>query len=170
MYPAALPLPESSTELLSPSRCQALLQLAQSLDRGAVFSRLQGRNIAVLCLQPDEAALASLEEAASSLGARLARLDAQGWLEDSADSPALLRMLERLYDAVDCEGLPAERAQALQRQCALPVLVNLSQTQQAVKALAPQLRALRSPEAHPASLAEEEVLLVQALLVSSLGA
>lgn len=163
--------PESAADTLAPAWGQALLRRALSLERAtdAGATPLQGRNIALLCRQPEDPDLPALEAAAAALGARVARVDASGWLDDSADSEALLRMLERLYDAVDCEGLPPERAQALQRRAGLPVFIGLARPDHAVRALAPQLRALRSAEAGEDGIRDEHRL-VQALLLNALGA
>jgi ornithine carbamoyltransferase len=176
MNPVTLPPSASAAEALLPARCQALLRRALALESQEQVSSdpptpLLGRNIALLCRQPEDPALPELEAAAAALGARVARLDANGWLDesDAAQSEALLRMLERLYDAVDCEGLPPEHAQALQRRARLPVFVGLARADHAVRALAPQLRALRAGHNNAKDEALDQRHLVQALLLDTLG-
>lgn len=174
----AIPHPSANAaEVWLPTRCQALLERALALESLEQLTRdgpspLQGRNIALLCREPEDPGLPELEAAAAALGARVARLDASNWLDeaDAAQSEALLRMLERLYDAVDCEGLPPERAQALQRRAGLPVFIGLARADHAVRALLPQLRALRAAHQAPGDEARAQRHLVQALLLDTLGA
>lgn len=180
MNPATLPPTANGAEALLPARCQALLRRALALESQEQVTApapcpLQGRNIALLCRKPEDPGLPELEAAAAALGARVARLDASGWLDeaDTAQSEALLRMLERLYDAVDCEGLPPDRARALQRRAGLPVFIGLARADHAVRALVPQLRALRAaarPQPAPGDESLDQRHLVQALLLDTLGA
>ncbi|QPF74129.1 hypothetical protein G8A07_15215 [Roseateles sp. DAIF2] len=159
--------PPTAIDTLAPAGQQALLRRALALGQAPAPAPLRGRNIALLCAgTPDEPGLAALELAAARLGGRVARIDAAAWLDDAADTPqqteAALRLLERLYDAVDCEGLPEERARALQRRTGLPVFIGLARPDHAVRRLLPQLRELR-----PAG-ADDELHLVQALLLNAL--
>lgn len=81
---------------------------------------LDGKHIAVLCPAGPSASAEAVAAAAEPLGARVSRLDsgALGGPEEIARTGALL---ERLYDALVCDGLDAATLRALDRAADIPV-------------------------------------------------
>ncbi|RYZ11568.1 MAG: ornithine carbamoyltransferase [Comamonadaceae bacterium] len=111
---------------LSPARAANLLSRARLLQRAALDGStpglLRGKNLGLLCgPQPDEAQ-ALFHRAAESLGAHLAvmrsGLSPASTAEEVRDTA---RMLGRLYDAVECQGLDAELVERIGRHAGVPV-------------------------------------------------
>jgi ornithine carbamoyltransferase len=132
-FPAAIDAPET----------HALVELARALKRGAVppEARLRGKNIALLSASADAERLRRFDAAAKALGVRVAHvLPAPAWLESDAPIGAqAARLLEELYDAVDCEDLPPGFVQRLQAQLALPVCDGLARDDHPIFELLPQV-------------------------------
>jgi ornithine carbamoyltransferase len=107
---------------------RTLVDAALALKKTADPSRLRGKNIALLCADPDRACARRFDAAATAQGARVARIEpAAAWLREEAPIGAdTARLLESLYDAVDCEELPAGFAQRLQAQLGVPVYDGLA--------------------------------------------
>jgi ornithine carbamoyltransferase len=146
---------------------RALLDAARAIKRAAANpgSRLRGKNIALLCAEPDGDCARRFDAAATELGARVARIEpAPSWLEHDAVIDAnAARLLESLYDAVDCEEVPAGFAQRLQAQLALPVYDGLARDDHPIFDLLPQVAASgQAPDD------EDRRVLLQATLVSTL--
>ena len=126
---------------------------------------LRGKNIAVIsppCETPLDVTLAS---AATALGARVARIEPQAaWLKGEAEPGAdTARLLDHLYDAVDCEELPPGFALRLQKRLDVPVYEGLQRADHPIYGLRP---ALASHGATPD--ATDRRALLQAALVSTL--
>ncbi|MDE2614820.1 MAG: hypothetical protein KGL78_15375 [Burkholderiales bacterium] len=106
----------------------ALLAAARSLQRVDGMPLL-GKNIALMCGAAAGDAGNAFSEAATRLGARVARIEpAQPGIERA-------RLIEHLYDAVDCEALPAGFAQALQQRLSVPVFDGLARDDHPMLAL-----------------------------------
>ena len=100
---------------------------------------LRGRNIGILCDDPDHADALGLQQAVAALGARVALVHSTQHGETAAPSPVdTARVLGRLYDAVICVDLPAERVQALQTHADIPVLTDIAAEWRAQRALNPE--------------------------------
>jgi ornithine carbamoyltransferase len=97
----------------------SLLAAARTLQL-ADGAPLAGKNIALMCGTAESDAGQAFLEAATRLGARVARIDA------AQPDAGRARLIEHLYDAVDCEALPPGFAQALQEQLAVPVFDGLA--------------------------------------------
>lgn len=98
---------------------EALRATARALQR-AGSAPLAGKNIALMCgAEPSDAELA-LAEAAMRLGARVARI------EPAQPEAGRARLIEHLYDAVDCEALPPGFARELQERVSVPVFDGLA--------------------------------------------
>jgi ornithine carbamoyltransferase len=97
----------------------SLLAAARTLQR-ADGAPLLGKNIALMCGASDTGAVQAFLEAATRLGARVARID------PAQPDAGRARLIEHLYDAVDCEALPPGFAQALQERLAVPVFDGLA--------------------------------------------
>ena len=106
------------------------------------------------------------DAAASALGARVAHITpAPNWLQSDVPlSPETARLLENLYDAVDCEELPAGFAQRLQAQLGVPVFDGLARDDHPVFALLP-----RVAERDQTPGDDDRRALLQATLMSSLS-
>jgi ornithine carbamoyltransferase len=124
-----------------------LLAAARNLQRTDGVPLL-GKNIALMCGPATSDAVQAFLEAATRLGARVARID------PAQPDAGRARLIEHLYDAVDCEALPPGFAQALQERLAVPVFDGLAR------------------DDHPMFALVDETLdrhvLVQAALVSTL--
>lgn len=101
------------------------------------YQPLCGKNLALLMAGPPGPASALLQAAAIQLGARVAllryaeRADAQPRAVE-----ALADALGRMYDAIDCEALPALVPQQIARHAGVPVSEGLGGEQHRVYALA----------------------------------
>jgi ornithine carbamoyltransferase len=147
---------------------QALIDTARALKRGAAAQapRLRGKNIALLCARAEGDCVRRFDAAASALGARVSHINATpAWLRDDPPmGPPTARLLENLYDAVDCEELPAGFAQRLQAQLGVPVFDGLARDTHAVFGLLP-----RVVERGAAPGEDDRRALLQATLVRSLS-
>jgi ornithine carbamoyltransferase len=162
LYPAPLDDPAA----------RALLATARSLRQAVAGNAapLRGKNIALMCGRTAgdtaaEDAMRLFADAAAGLGARVARIDAApAWLQGEAHPGAdTARLLQHLYDAVDCEALPAGFAARLQSLLDVPVYDSLGRADHPMFAL---LVDLVPPGCAPA--ADDRRVLVQAALVSTL--
>ena len=96
---------------------------------------------------------AAFDAAASQLGARVSRIQA-----DAALSPDTARILGHLYDAIDCEHVPAKVLSSLRQQAGVPVYEGLGREDH------PVLQLLGAGAG-----ADDRRFLLQALLISTLG-
>jgi ornithine carbamoyltransferase len=103
---------------LDAAAADALLAAARALRSEA--APLRGKNIALMCGAPAADAAGALADAATRLGARVARI------EPASAGANATRLIEHLYDAVDCEALPPGFALALQERLAVPVFDGLA--------------------------------------------
>jgi ornithine carbamoyltransferase len=104
---------------LDAAAADALLGAARTLLRGGE-APLRGKNIALMCDSAAAASAAALTEAATRLGARVARIP------PTRPGDGATRLIDHLYDAVDCEALPAGFALELQEHLAVPVFDGLA--------------------------------------------
>lgn len=90
-------------------RCVADSLAVPSTSGGAPQMLLRGKNIGLICGQSDPEDASTFERAATGLGARVARIrSADAGLAPGAELIATARMLGRLYDAVECQGVDGE--------------------------------------------------------------
>ncbi|MBX3604762.1 MAG: hypothetical protein KF788_05810 [Piscinibacter sp.] len=116
-----------TVEALSGPELHCLLRRAARLRETAGDAPLRGRNLALLCDDdgPDDGS-AALQHAASALGAQVARLRAgDACARDGRIDRPTIRLLGRLYDAIDCNGLPAEQLEAIRQEAGVPVFNGL---------------------------------------------
>lgn len=116
----------SGRELRSLLDRAARLREASRQDAGVAPSTpLRGCNIALLC-DGDAAAAAALKEAAAGLGAQVAQLRASDICPDGETvDRGTVRMLGRLYDAIDCPGLGAAQLETIAVDAGIPVFNGL---------------------------------------------
>ena len=148
---------------------RALVATARELQRGRDAARtplpLRGKNIALMCAVPDCDCARDFDEAASALGARVARIEPEAdWLKPEAHvGRDTARLLEHLYDAVGCEEVPPGFARRLQEDLGVPVYDSLARGDHPLFKLLPEVA---EPGAAPGP-AERRALL-QAVLVRTL--
>ena len=129
-----------SLDTLSARDVEALLQAARRIQRaarvGAPPRSLHGRNIARLG-RADGADDGAFDRAASELGAQVTHVGAHGpGLASSAGLQRTARMLGRLYDAIDCAGLPQPHFEGLVREAGVPVFNGLASRNHPLRMLA----------------------------------
>ena len=168
MPSAFQPLRHATLGLLSPHDAGVLLANARSLQRAAgtvqPHALLRGKNIGLLCAaggNDDDAAL--FRGAAADLGAHVVNIPSS--LSD-ASGPEVVRhtarMLGRLYDAVECQGLAAALVRQMGLEAGVPVYDAIASAEHPTARLADQLGGESSP-------ADRRRLLLQAVLVSTIA-
>lgn len=152
---------------LSAAQAAALVARASELQRAAAEGSrqplLRGKNLGLLC-SDDRALDATLfRRAATELGAHVAHIRPSfGAAGEDADVLRTAQLLGRLYDAVDCEGLPHALVEQIAAEAGVPVFDGLAQPQHPTAALAGSI-AGDCPEP------DKRRFLLQALLVSTVG-
>jgi ornithine carbamoyltransferase len=160
------PLRSPSLDRLSPVDADILLANARQLQRvveaGQTASLLRGKKLALLCESEEAADALLFRRAAADLGAHVAHirpslpeLSAQRILQHTA------RVLGRLYDAVECQGLASDLVTFLGHEAGVPVYDAIASPTHATARLALLLGDDRSQ-------AECRQLILQAALVSTL--
>jgi ornithine carbamoyltransferase len=133
--------PHSSSSLLfgSARRIRAEFRAHPS------YQPLRGKNLAVLLACPPGPESALLQAAAVQLGARVALVRYSHRTDRDIDT--LAGALGRMYDAIDCECLPAPVPQQMARHAGVPVIDGLGNVQHRMCALADLLTLLEHPRA-----------------------
>ena len=123
---------------------------------------LRGKNLALLHGRDGLAtgAPGAFDAAATELGARVSHLELT-----HADVPHTARLLGRLYDAIDCEGLPPELTRELERHAGVPVFSGLAEPGAPGVEVA---RIMSGPDAGPDEVAENRHCVLQAVLLRTL--
>jgi ornithine carbamoyltransferase len=121
-YPA---IPDSPTTM-SPRDLTTVLTVARSLQHaahtGADRPPLRGKNIGLLCEHDGNADATLFRRAAEELGARVSHI--RSTLSDKSTPQEIqhtARLLGRLYDAVECQGLPAALIQQIGAVAGVPI-------------------------------------------------
>jgi ornithine carbamoyltransferase len=121
-----------------------LLDQARSLQRAAVSGRVQpllrGKNLGLLCADDTQAQALLFRQAASELGAHVAHIG-MSLSEHSAaqDVTHTARMLGRLYDAVECQGLGSAMVRQMADEAGIAVYDCLACNEGLISRLAGQL-------------------------------
>lgn len=153
---------------LTPHDVAALLAAAQALQQaaqqGAVQPLLRGKKFGLLCAAygsgDDDAALFC--RAAVELGAQVAHIRPGLWQHSAAQQlHESARLLARLYDAVECQGMPAAVVQGLRVHADVPVYDGLASPRHPTARVAELLD-------HLASSLDRRRFVVQAVMLSSL--
>lgn len=155
---------------LSAQEANTLLACARSLraSPAATTERaLRGKNLCLLSATQDHPGAALLLQAATSLGAHVARVPASLSEASSADEVQhTARLLGRLYDGVACAGIPSELVQRIAADADVPVFDSIAAPGHPVALLADQLAdqlGADTPE-H-----DNRCLVIQALLLCTLA-
>lgn len=144
-----------SLDALTSRDLAALLQTAASLKAAAATGQpqqpLRGKNIAVMCESHDAHGLQHFSDAASALGAQVAHIrPSRSRIGQPGESPETAQLLGRLYDAIDCEGLPASVVRGLEREVGRPVFDGLGDPAHPLRVLG-DLMTLREHSGKPFS-------------------
>ena len=159
--------PEATPQQLSPLKVASLLCHARVLQRAALEGRtltlLRGKNLGLLCeTQPDEAQ-ALFHRAAGELGAHVAVMRS---VLSPASAPREVhdtaRMLGRLYEAVECQGLDPALVRRIGQHAGIPVFDGAAMKGHPTDRLA-ELLGDRTP------MADNRRFLLQALLVEAIA-
>lgn len=117
--------PGPKTGPLPPVEVQALLESARVLRRavesGGPICLLRDKNLGLMCADEDSAEAALFRRAANGLGARVSHLRPLAPDIDPKVVRDTARMLGRLYDAVECQGLSRALVQAIRVDAGVPV-------------------------------------------------
>ena len=152
---------------MSQRELDILLASARSLKRAAETGNaqplLRGKNLGLLSETQDSAEATLFHRAATELGAHVACIrPSLSVLNTPQDVRHTARMLGRLYDAVECQGLSAELVEQLDRDAGVPVYDSLAGTVHASTDLAERLDS-------STAAADNRRYLLQALLVGTIG-
>lgn len=139
----------------------ALLRQAQVLVRAdaAGLQLMVGKHLALLSPDSGDAGATEFIEAAKALGARVSFVQA-GLDEHSspAQVDATARMLGQLYDAVECQQLPAELVGRIARSAGVPVFAGLATPGHPTAALAGPLHGDTGPQVTRRSILQAALL------------
>jgi len=154
-------LPGSASERMAAAR-EAFVGKASVIERAAAAGRLdlllRGKNVALMCDRDDSAEAALFCRAASALGARVSSIRPLAADADLQVVRDTARLLGRLYDAVECQGLPASLVQAIRAAAGVPVYDELSRP--ALPTVAP---ARDRPDTDGARCAELQMMLLNTI-------
>jgi ornithine carbamoyltransferase len=130
-------------EQVSSQVARQLVTMARALGRaetgGQHDQSLVGKNIALMvcgasaAAQPFIAAVEQLGAKASQVGADMLAFD------DEHELQRVARVLDRLYDAVECQGVPNARVQQLSELATVPVFNGIAGDEHPTARLAEQL-------------------------------
>jgi ornithine carbamoyltransferase len=124
---------------------------------------LRGKNLALMCESPDSADATRFREAALDLGAHVAFLrSGLAELKLPAVRQHTARLLGRLYQGIECQGLSADLVAELGREAGIPVYDGVATATHPFAALAGSLDEQDQVE-------KNRRLVVQAVLVSTVG-
>jgi len=153
--------PSSAIDLeLVLANARRLQHAIDPLQRQAL---LRGKNLALMCEASESADATRFSEAALRLGAHVAYLRT-GFADLRIDDVRrhTARMLGRLYQGIECQGLPADLVAELAREAGIPVYDGVATATHPFARLAQSLD-------DRCSLEENRQLVVQAVLVSSIA-
>lgn len=164
--PNRLREPEAAPQL-SPLDVASLLCRTRILQRAALegtTSRpLRGKNLGLLYETPSTAAQALFRSAAEELGARVGTMRSSLSLESPPQEVQhTARMLGRLYEAVECQGLDPALVRQIGEHAGIPVFDGAAMEDHPAVRLAEML-------GERTSLADNQRFMVQALLLENIG-
>ncbi|MGM9489174.1 ornithine carbamoyltransferase [Ideonella sp. YS5] len=154
-----------NADRLSDSQRRALaataLAFKQAAQAGQTARPLQGKNLGLICEADDAPDAALFEDAAKALGAHVVRIrPSVAGLGNDASLPQTARMLGRLYNAIECQGLTQQMVDRIRRHAGVPVYDALSRD-------SPSHRAVARMIDGQSDGADTLVYVLQALLVGS---
>lgn len=155
----------AALERLSPGQTSTLLAQARALQRAARSGTpqplLKGKNLGLLCQADDDADALLFRHAAEELGARVSHVRPSLSEASSAQEVAhTARMLGRLYDAIECQGMPSALVSRMADAAGVPVYAGIATPGHPTAVLAEQVGG-----AAPGT--DNRRFVVQALLLST---
>lgn len=152
---------------MSPVEVAELLGRARALQGhvGAAEHALplRGKYLALLCDSEDSEGAIAFRRAATELGARVATIRPNLTADSTPNEiEHTARMLGRLYEAVECQGMAETLVSAIARNAGIPVYDGLATDRHAIAGLAPLLGIEATP-------VRRRALLVQAALLGSIA-
>ena len=157
----------SALEAMSPRQAGALLAQARALQHaartGSTQPLLKGKNLGLLCEAEDQPDAALFRRAAHALGAHVAHIrPSLTELSTPQEVRHTARMLGRLYDAVECQGMAAAVVRQVGANAGVPVYDGIALRSHPSARLAEQLEG-------GGSTADKRLFVLQALLLNTIG-
>jgi ornithine carbamoyltransferase len=124
--------------------------LAQAAQAGFMPPFLRGMNLGLLCAAEDREEARLFERAATALGARVTPIVTNPANLGAASDDIFrntARVLGRLYDGLECQGLAPALIQQLRRAAGVPVFDSIASPSHATAALADRLAGATSTQA-----------------------
>lgn len=154
-------------ETMSPRELSALLANARALQRaaqtGTTQPLLKGKNFGLLCEAGDDPDAQLFRRAAVELGAHVAHIrPSLSELSTPHEVQHTARVLGRLYDAVECQGMPPALVQQVGDEAGVPVYDGIASREHPTAKLAEQLDSSSLPE-------DRRRFVLQSLLVSTIA-
>ena len=148
------------------SDASALLATARNLRDAASAGKrqplLRGKNFGLLCESDDASAAVLFSRAAAELGAHVAHIrPSLTELSTPQDVAHTARLLGRLYDAVECEGMSASLVHQMGNEAGVPIFDGIASASHPTADLVDQLDG-------DASVADKRRFILQAVLLSNL--
>ena len=151
---------------LTAQETSALLACARGLRESPAATTgraLRGKNICLLSTPKDHPGAVLVLQAATALGAQVARV--QPTLSEFSSADDVLhtaRLLGRLYDAIACDGLPCELVRRIAASANVPVFDSIAAPDHLIARLADRL-------GDNAAAQDNQRLVIQALLLCTLA-
>jgi ornithine carbamoyltransferase len=152
---------------LSSSDAGVILATAGMLQRaaqaGATQPLLRGKNLGLVCEARYDADAALFRGAAVALGAHVAHIPASlSELSSAQEVKHTARMLGRLYDAEECQGMAAALVRRISDEAGVPIYDGIASPRHPTARLAEQLEG-------DASAADKRSFVLQAVLLGTLA-
>lgn len=154
-------------EPLSPRVVSAVLANARTLQRaaqaGATQPLLRGKNLGLLCEADNDVDATLFRRATVDLGAHVAHIrPSLSELSTPQEVQHTARMLGRLYDAVECQGMASALVQQIGRDAGVPVYDGIASSGHPTATLAELLGGDASP-------ADSRRFVLQAVLLNTIA-
>lgn len=167
MYPTLKHRRLQASETMSPHDVSAVLVNARTLQRaaqaGATQPLLRGKNFGLLCEADDDGDAAFFRRASVELGARVAHVrPSLSELSTPEEVQHTARMLGRLYDALECQGMASALVQRIGQDAGVPVYDGLASAGHPTVRIAELLGGDTLP-------ADNRRFVLQAVLLSAIG-
>ena len=154
-------------DAMEPNDVTAVLRHARSLQRAAeagdIHLLLRGKNLALMCEADDQKDAELFRSAAVQLGAHVSHIRPS---LSSLTTPEAVqntaRMLGRLYDAMECQGMTPALVRQVGRDAGMPVYDGIASRDHPIARLARRL-------ATSSSLADRRRFVVQAVLLHTMA-
>lgn len=168
MAPTSPPRPSDGYDRMTAETERALVAQARALQRAALAgppqALLRGKNFGLLCEAEGATGEAAMfRRAAMELGAHVAHIRASlSEFSTPHEVEHTARLLARLYDAVECQGMPGTLVQQVGQAVDMPVYDAVASQRHPTARLADQLGTESPAE-------DRRRFVLQAVLIVSLG-